>query len=276
MAYFPNTYPKARGEKQMTRSRWIVAATVTLLGVCAGARGVMDRRALAAQPKKGVDPEADRLLRQMTDYLADLQSFTVQGATTDEVAFKSGEKIQTMADSEIAVARPNRLRSTQVGAEGLGFFYDGKTMTVACKANGSYETVPAPPTLDATIDKMRKQFQVEAPGADLLASRPYDVLMEQVVSGRVIGRETVDGVATNHLAFQGEEVDWQVWIQDGAEPLPLRFVITTKTVKGHPEFALRLSNWNTKPRLPATAFEFQAPPGAKSAQSVAASCGRTH
>jgi glycine cleavage system pyridoxal-binding protein P len=43
------------------------------------------------------------------------------------------------------------------------------------------------PTLDAMIDAARKQFQIEAPGADLLFSHPYEILTEQVTGGRLIG-----------------------------------------------------------------------------------------
>jgi hypothetical protein len=260
----------------MRRSR-LVIADVVALAITAVALGVAGHQALAAPPKKAVDAEADRMLRQMTDYLAGLQSFTLRSSVVDEVAMKSGEKIQSTSDSDIAVQRPNKLKSTQRGGgERLGFWYDGKTMTVACKPNNSYETVAAPTTLDATIDKMRKAFQVDAPGADLLYSRPYDILMEQVVSGHVVGHETINGVSTNHLGFEGEEVDWQVWIQDGPQPLPLRYVITTKTVKGNPEFAAQFSDWNTQPRLPESTFEFQPPAGAKAVHSVTASCGVSH
>jgi hypothetical protein len=146
-------------------------------------------------------------------------------------------------------------------------------MTLACKESNTYETVEAAPTLDATIDKMRKDFKIDAPGADLLYSKPYEILMEQVVGGRFVGRETIDGVAANHLAFRGEQVDFQLWIEDGPRPVPLRFVITTKTVKGNPEFSVQLSNWNTQPKLSDALFAFHAPAGAKPDKSVAAACG---
>src|SRR5579863_5605560 len=169
----------------------------------------------------------------MTDYLASLQSFTVQSSSLDEVVLKTGQKIQIANESLVSVKRPNRLRSEQVGAAGNGmaFWYDGKTMSLYCAASHTYGIAPAPPALDAMIDAARKRFQIEAPGADLLFSHPYEILTEQVTGGRMIGRETIDGVAANHLAFVGEDVDWQVWIQDGPRPLPLRFVITTKTME---------------------------------------------
>lgn len=259
--------------KQIQMRSRALLATLSTLAIAAVVSGVTGRGVVAAPPKKSVDADADRMLKQMADYLSGLQSFTVQNFAVDETAFKTGEKIQATSDSEIAVQRPNHLRSTQRGAgEGLGLWYDGKTMTVACKANNSFESVNAPPNLDDAIDKLRKVFKVDAPGADLLYSKPYDILMEQVVSGRVIGRETIQGVPANHLAFQGEEVDFQIWIQEGSQPLPLRFVITTKAVKGNPQFTVQLSNWNTQPKLSATDFTFPPPQGAKAATGVTSSC----
>jgi hypothetical protein len=257
----------------MKTSRWLLgeALALTLVAVTAGGGG---GAAMAAPSDKGIDPDADRILRQMTDYLASLKSFTVRTAVTDEVAMKSGEKIQTASNAQISVERPNKLHSEQRGhLMGLGLWYDGKTMTVACQATHSYQTIPAPPTLDQAIDKMRQAFEIDAPGADLLYSRPYDVLTEQVVGGRLVGLETIDGVPANHLALQGEQVDLQLWIQAGPQPLPLRYVIVTKTVRGGPEFAVELSDWNTKPQLMGSTFQFQPAPDAKSAQAVVSSCG---
>jgi hypothetical protein len=143
------------------------------------------------------------------------------------------------------------------------------------QANNTYATVAAPPTLDDTIDFARKQFHIEAPGADLLYSHPYEVLTEQVTGGRFIGRETIDGLAANHLAFEGEEVDWQVWIQDGPQPLPLRFVIVTKTMKSEPEFEVRLSHWEPQASFPDSTFAFERPAGATRVQSFPTSCRAT-
>lgn len=260
----------------MKRSRVVIAAVpVFALAFAAATLGGADRPVVAAPAKKGVDPEADKLLRQMADYLSGLQSFTVQNFAVDEMALKTGEKIQATSDSDIAVQRPNHIRNTQRGAGGgLGLWYDGKTMTVACKENNSYESVDAPADIDGAIDKLRKHFKVDAPGADLLYSKPYDILMEQVKSGRVIGPETIQGVPAQHLAFQGEVVDFQIWIQDGKAPLPLRFVITTKNVKANPQFSVQLSNWNTHPIFTGQEFAFQAPTGAKPVASVTSTCTR--
>jgi hypothetical protein len=229
----------------------------------------------ARQSERGISPDADGMLRRMTDYLAHLQSFTVQSSSVDEVVLKTGQKIQLANESLVSVKRPNRLRSEQVGAadSGMAFWYDGKTMSHYCKATNTYAIAPAPPTLDAMIDAARKQFRIEAPGADLLFSHPYEILTEQVTGGRVIGRETIDGLSANHLAFVGEDIDWQIWIQDGPSPLPLRFVITTKTMKEQPEFTVRVSRWEPQATLAAATFAFRPPAGSKRVESLPTSCG---
>jgi hypothetical protein len=231
------------------------------------------RRASAGETKKRISPEAERALRKMTDYLASLKSFRVQSSAKDEVVLTSGQKIDFASQSRTSIQRPNKLHSEQIGAKGgLAFWYDGKSMTLECTATGAYTTKAAPPTIDGAIDQARKSLQIEAPGADLLYSKPYDILTEQVTSGEVIGKEIVDGVPVTHLAFQGEEVDWQIWIREGAEPLPVWFSIITKTLPSHPEFEVRMSNWETKVALPASTFAFQAPANGTKVETLPPAC----
>lgn len=260
----------------VTRASLLVAlpAVIAAAAVVQPARTAETTTHRAAQDtEKGIDPQADQLLKAMCDYLAGLQSFTFRSAAVDEVVTKSGRKIQVASDSQVAVQRPNRLRSEQLASSsGMAFWYDGKAMTLYCASTDTYGTVAAPPTLDDTIDLARKKFQIEAPGADLLFSHPYDILMEQVTAGQFMGRETINGIAANHLAFEGHDVDWQVWIQDGTNPLPLRFVITTKTMKSQPEFSVQLSHWQPQATIADSTFVFQPPPGAKPVASLPTSC----
>jgi hypothetical protein len=250
------------------------AVVVGLAGLAVGPRLVGARHAVAAAPpQKNIAPEADRALRKMTDYLASLQSFRVRSSAKDEVVLKSGQKIDLSSQSETVVQRPNKLRSEQVGSKGgLAFWYDGKSMTLECTTNGTYTAKPAPPTIDGAIDAARKEFGIEAPGADLLYSKPYDILTEQVTGGQLIGHETVDGVSVTHLAFSGEEVDWQIWIKDGAEPLPVWFSIITKTMPSQPEFEVHLSNWDTKSAIPTSTFAFQSPPNGTRTDTFPRTC----
>jgi hypothetical protein len=70
------------------------------------------------------------------------------------------------------------------------------------------------------------------------------------------------GVPCEHLAFSADNVDWQVWIQDGPRPVPRKFVITYKDEPNDPQYTAVFSNWDFNTELPDFVFNFEPPPGA--------------
>ena len=200
-----------------------------------------DSRAQSA----AIEPKADQLLRKMSDYLGGLQQFRVQTENTLEVVLKSGEKIQFTSPADLSLRRPNNLRAQRKGdIVSQDFYYDGKTLTLYNHDHKYYATVNAPPTIDETIDFARTVLDVYAPGGDLIFKNPYDILTEDVISGFYVGTSVVWGVKTHHLAFRGNTVDWQIWIEDGDKPLPKKFIVTTKWMTGAPQFSVTIKSWN--------------------------------
>ena len=47
----------------------------------------------------------------------------------------------------------------------------------------------------------------------------------------------------DHLAFRAKETDWQIWIAQGQNPYPCRYVITSKGVDQAPQFTLEIRDW---------------------------------
>lgn len=245
-----------------TRKAAFVAGTV--LGLAVLSDGVAAPQAKEVRGGKSkVEPKADALLRKMTADLASLKSFTFDADHATEVVTKEGQKLQVLASSTVAVQRPGKLRSDRKGRLGdVSLYYDGKALTVHGKRENLYATAKAPDTLDETIDFARGELELEAPAADLLYANAYPALMEDVVSGAYIDEAFIDGRTCHHLAFRGNEIDWEIWIEDGARALPCRFVITSKKVKGMPQYIVETRNWKVDPTLPATLFTFVPPPDA--------------
>lgn len=77
------------------------------------------------------------------------------------------------------------------------------------------------------------------------------------------GSPEVNGHPTEHLAFMGPGVNWEIWIDSGKEALPRRFAVTYKEAVNFPRFRVEFFDWKLNPRLPAATFAFQAPKGAK-------------
>ena len=66
------------------------------------------------------------------------------------------------------------------------------------------------------------------------------------------------------LAFRTDEVDWQLWIEEGERPLPCCYTITSRWVYAAPQYTVTFTNWRTNPDLPTKTFQFTAPDGTKS------------
>jgi hypothetical protein len=94
-------------------------------------------------------------------------------------------------------------------------------------------------------------------------SDPYNELMPQVTDVKDLGSGVIRGVECDHLAFRTKEVDWQIWIAQGARPYPCRYVITSKKVKGSPQYTLDIRAWKAGGEAASDAFKLEIPPGAQ-------------
>ena len=210
----------------------------------------------------GIDPQAEKLLRRMGDYIASRQQFSLKAESVLEAVLTTGQKLQFDSPATLTLSRPNKLRAHRRGdILNQEFFYDGKTLTLYNPKENLYATAAMPPTLDEAIDFAREKLDVIAPGADLLYTNAADKMLKASSAGMVVGPSVVAGVKTTHLAFRGAEVDWQIWIDEGDKPLPRKFTLTSKQVKGEPEFTVIFRSWDLTPKVTDKEFVFTAPKG---------------
>ena len=218
--------------------------------------------AVSAQPA-GIEAQATKLLKASTDFLAGQQRFHVETRNTLEVVLKSGQKIQLGHGVRMWAERPDKLRSDRFDVSGQSFFYDGKSLTMFEPGGRTYATVAAPGTLEGMLDMARTQLDIVMPAGDLIYRNAYDILMADVTQGFVVGKSVVEGARCDHLAFRAPNVDWQIWIQEGPEPLPRKLVITSRDQAGAPQFSVVFARWDLKPTATPQTFVFEAPSGAK-------------
>jgi hypothetical protein len=212
--------------------------------------------AVHAQPA-GIAAEAQQLLKASTDFLASQQQFSADTRVTLEIVLTSGQKIEFNHTARQSVQRPNKLRAERTGdlVDQL-LIYDGKSLTMHNPRDNVYAQVAAPDTLDAMLDFAREEFDIVAPAGDMIYRNAYDILMDDVTDGFVVGKAVIEGVRCDHLAFRAPHVDWQIWIQEGEQPLPRRLVITTRDMVNAPQFAVTVTNWNLVPTFDTQTFTF--------------------
>jgi hypothetical protein len=223
--------------------------------------------AVAAAPAMGaggIDPDADRILRSMSSYLAATRAFSMNAEVALEVVMRDGQKLQLMSSETLLVQRPASFRIHVKGmVADAEFVFDGKTLTLYGRKPNVYVQRAVSGTIDDAIRAFEFETGLTASGADLLFADPYAVLSEGVMSGTYLGTAYVDGIECHHLAFREDQFDWQLWVQAGDRPLPMRYVITSTWQTAAPQLEVSLRDWNTSPQITGRQFTFPVPDGAR-------------
>jgi hypothetical protein len=197
-------------------------------------------------------------LRESMVYLSALEEFALDTQTSIEVVLLSGQKIQFDNGASVVVRRPDKMYAAKRGElVDQEFFYDGETLTLADGPTGYHATVEAPGTLEGMLDFARESLDIVAPAGDFIYANAFEILMQDVYSGFVVGTAAVGGTACDHLAFSAPGTDWQIWIQRGDKPLPRKIVITSRDVVNAPQFTVSIDEWNLSPDTSDDRFRFE-------------------
>ena len=219
------------------------------------------KQAVAKGPK--IDPKATEILKQMSDYLQTLGRFAVHTEGNREVVFPSGLTVDSLRATELKVERPNHLRADIMSAKrNVQIYYDGQNVKLFTPEQKVWAEWPAPATIGEVIARAQKQYGLDLPAADFLGRDSYQRMMGKATVAAYVGRSLVHGQMAHQLAFRGKDVDWQVWVKEGDQPLPLRIVIVDRAVKGSPRYEVTLTDWDTSPQFEESVFNFTPPEGA--------------
>ena len=233
----------------------------TVTGALATTGSVIVLAAAAWSDARADDSGA--LLKAMADYTAAQKSITASFDSDIEVLTPELQKIQFTSSGQLKMTRPDKFRVRRTGGYAdVELVFDGKTVSLYGNNAKAYEQADIPGTVDHLIEAIQDKTGGALPGMDLLLSNAFDEMTSGVEESEHIGQGVVDGVECEHLAFRGYDTDWQIWIQVGAQPIPRKYVITSKTLAGAPQYTLRIKDWKTDPIADADAFTFNAPEGA--------------
>jgi len=216
---------------------------------------------LSSGPSWAQPNDATRILKTMSDFIAMQQNVSITFDSDIEIITPDVQKIQFTNSGTVLMSRPDKLRATRTGGySDVELFFDGRTATFVSKDDKVYTRLDTPGSIDQLIGRLRGEFSLTAPGADLLLANVYDDLMEGAIDAKYIGLGVIDGVECEHLAFRTLEVDWQIWIEAGARPIPRKYIITSKTVTAAPQYTLRIKEWRTDAQTNANSFTFTPAP----------------
>jgi hypothetical protein len=210
------------------------------------------------------EAQARSLLKAMSDYLAGQKAISFDYDSNLEIVSTQQQKIGLASSGTLTLNRPDKLHTTRTGGfANVEMVFDGKTLTLLGKNANLYAQVEAPGTIDQLVDVLRDKYHRPVPAADLLMSDPYKELMPLVTDVKDLGSGVIHGMECDHLAFRTKEVDWQIWIAQGARPYPCRYVITSKKVTGWPQYTLDITAWKVGSEVASDGFKLEVPADAK-------------
>ena len=227
--------------------------------------------AIAAQAKSTPAPEVDKkavaVLKRSAGFIAKTKRLGLSANIGFDVLQASGRKLEFGMTGKLTIRRPDRLRMESVRRDGTRrtLFFDGKKITLIGAGENVYARVAKPGNLDAALEYIQGALGVPMPLANFLYSDPVSVLASKIGSASYLGESLIAGVSCEHLAISNDQVDFQIWIAKGDQPLPRRLVITFKHDAGQPQFRSQIT-WDLSPAVPDSVFAFKPPKGAERIQ----------
>lgn len=217
----------------------------------------------AATPATPATPQPEKILQQACDFLKSAQQYSFKAEVTDDRVYTGGKKLQFAFDLEAYVQRPDKVRIDAAGdLEDKQFFYNGKTITLYDKLENHYAVLEAPGTIDEAMEKASQEYDLQISLVDLAESNTCALMTKGVKHALYVGEGVVRGIECHHLAFDKDDIHWQIWIDAGEKPLIRKILINQKNLPAAPQWTAYITDWNFSPQLADNLFVFTPPQGA--------------
>ena len=210
------------------------------------------------------EAQARRLLKAMTDYVGAQKAIAFDYDATLEVVSKDRQKLELAASGMVSLTRPDKIRATRSGGfVDIETVFDGRTLTFLGKNKNIYTQLELPGSFDHLVNELQNKYDRPLPAADLFLTNAYDELMADVTDVKDLGSGVIGGIECDYFAFRAKDVDWQIWVTQGAKPRPCRYVITSTGIPDSPQYTVQLRNWKTGSEVAKTDFAFKPPAGTR-------------
>ena len=192
------------------------------------------------------DRQAMEILQNMAKTIAGAEQFSVTLMSSYDAPQADGQMIEYGAIRNIQVKRPDKMRIEKLRSDGDEriLVFDGKEIIVHNVSDNIYAKAEKAGTVDDAIKHLVSVLKTPVPLARMFRTTLPAELEKLVADIDYVELNTLTDVPTDHLAVRTKDVDFQIWIARGKEPLPRRIVMTYKNFRGDPQFRADFTNWN--------------------------------
>ncbi len=213
--------------------------------------------AYAQETNPNIDPQASEILQNMSYFLGSKDQYTFKAEVMFDQIINSNRKIQYSAEEKVYMKKKGNLTIEYVSdLGGYKLWFEEGRVTILELPTNLFSITTLPATIDQALKKLKEKYNFTPALSDFLFINTYRVLTAKVQSGSYYGTSKVFGVRCDHLAFVQQDIDWQIWIENGRRQIPRKLVITYKNLPGSPQFIAILRDWVID--KPITSFAFKA------------------
>lgn len=228
-----------------------VVVLATALASCAGIACSGEPRTDAERLARGRE-----IVEKMSAKLGGAKEFSVTTVEARQEVKPDGSSAPVNLTRHTTLRRgPDRLYSTVDGDRHNEVWYDGIGLTVVVHNDKIFGQARMPETLDKTLDSIHERYGVPVPVADYIYTNPAKALLADTTTGGWAGRETVDGVAADHVAFKDKGVNWDIWIPSQGDPVPLKASAQFEENPRLKKIDLAFKEWNFAPTIAEDRFK---------------------
>jgi hypothetical protein len=197
----------------------------------------------------------------MAEFLSKTPRMSVTVHAAYDTVQPNGYKVEWNEIRKVTLRRPDQLRIDAERSDGAHslILFDGKNITTFYESSNVYAQAPQPGGVDETVIHFVQDMGMRLPLAALLLSRLPEELRTRVQTVSYVEKTTTLGVPADHLVGRTNTVDFQLWIEEGDKPLPVRAVLTYKNAPGQPQFRAEFEDWDLSANPSNSMFAFNPP-----------------
>ncbi|WP_444922022.1 DUF2092 domain-containing protein [Microbulbifer sp. CnH-101-G] len=201
-----------------------------------------------AQNGEAIDPKAMEALKAMGKYLASMKTLMFNARIFADVVLENEQKLLIGGKVKYLAMPPKKLRvDLTTDSITRNFIHNGDKFTMIAPRNGYFAEMQASQPTAQVLTKAAKDYGIEVPLADLLEWGRKPDAWAGIKEGFLVNSPMIYGKRTKHWAFRSENLDWEIWIQVGDKPLPLRISTVNTRDPAKPRFIATLKWMQAKP-----------------------------
>lgn len=211
------------------------------------------------------DRQAMEIFQKMNRFLAGAKQFSVTLESSYDAPQQDGQMVEYGAIRNIQIKRPDKLRVDKQRSDGEKsiLVFDGKQILVHNVDENIYAMAEKADTVDEAVKYLVSVLKKPLPLARLFRTslpEEMDRLVEEI---DYVELNMLTDPPTDHLAVRTRDIDFQIWITRGKEPLPKRIVMTYRNFRGSPQFRADFSNWDITTKSVRGPFAYNPPKNAE-------------